>query len=298
MKTLYILSLLLVINFYSIGQELNCQIQVASQQVQTTEKKVFQTLQTALYEFMNQTKFTKYSYKMEERIECSILINVTDWNLSDQFKATIHVQSRRPVYKTSYNTVMLNFLDKDFDFTYVESEPIDFQLTVFSSNLTAVLAYYANIIIGLDFDSYQLYGGQQYFENAQTIVNTAQSAKESGWKAFENQKNRFWLVENLLNSSYKGLREASYKYHRLGLDVMSEKMESGRATIIESMELLKKVNREKPNLFALQQVIVAKGEEIINIFSEASPVDKPKAVAIMKEIDPANSSKYQKIISN
>lgn len=296
MKKILGIILLLITYFNSSAQELNCQIQIASSAVQTNDRRVFNTLQTAVFEFMNQTKWTNYVYKIEERIECSILINITKWDNSELFEGTIQVQSTRPIYKTSYNSTLLNYLDKDLKFSYIESEPLDFQINSFSSNLTSVLAYYAYVIIGLDFDSFSLNGGSPYYNNAQTIVNNAQATKEPGWKAYESQKNRYWLVENLLNSSYSEIRQAIYNYHRLGLDVMSEKLESGRGAILGSLELLQKANREKPNLFILTQFLSAKSDELINIFSGASPIDKPKAVNILKELDPSNANKYQKIM--
>ena len=282
----------------SNSQELNCQIQIASQQVQTNDRRVFQTLQTAVYEFMNQTKWTNYTYNVQERIECSILINISYWNLTDLFKATIQVQSRRPIYHSSYDSPLLNYIDKDFEFTYLESEPLDFQINTFSSNLTSVLAFYAYMIIGLDFDSYALNGGNPYYGSAQTIVNNAQNTKEPGWKAFESLKNRYWFVENLLNSSYGSVRESIYKYHRHGLDVMADDLEKGRSTISESLDLLKKVKRDKPNLYILQLIFDTKCDEFVNIYSGASPMDKPKAVNILKEIDPTHSDKYDKILQS
>ncbi len=298
MKKIFLLSFLLIAFINSNSQELNCQIQIASQQVQTNDRRVFQTLQTAVYEFMNQTKWTNYTYNVQERIECSILINISYWNLTDLFKATIQVQSRRPIYHSSYDSPLLNYIDKDFEFTYLESEPLDFQINTFSSNLTSVLAFYAYMIIGLDFDSYALNGGNPYYGSAQTIVNNAQNTKEPGWKAFESLKNRYWFVENLLNSSYGSVRESIYKYHRHGLDVMADDLEKGRSTISESLDLLKKVKRDKPNLYILQLIFDTKCDEFVNIYSGASPMDKPKAVNILKEIDPTHSDKYDKILQS
>jgi len=298
MKKIFLLSFLIIAFINSNSQELNCQIQIASQQVQTTDRRVFQTLQTAVYEFMNQTKWTNYTYKVQERIECSILINISYWNLTDQFRGTIQVQSRRPIYHSSYDSPLLNYIDKDFEFTYLESEPLDFQINSFTSNLTSVLAFYAYMIIGLDFDSYALNGGNPYFGSAQTIVNNAQNTKEPGWKAFESLKNRYWFVENLLNSSYGSVRESIYKYHRHGLDVMADDLEKGRSSISESLELLKKVKRDKPNLWILRLIFDTKCDEFVNIYSGASAMDKPKAVNILKEIDPTHSDKYDKILQS
>ncbi|MCD4747515.1 MAG: DUF4835 family protein [Bacteroidales bacterium] len=279
------------------AQEFNATIQVSSRQIEGTDKKVFETLQSSLYEFINDRIWTNYSFKIEERIECTFVLNITERVSSDIFKATLNVVSRRPIYKTSYNSVMFNFIDKDFEFEYVEFQPMDYSDNTFTSNLTSVFAYYLYIILGLDFDSFSPMGGTPFFEKAEAIVNAAQNTPEKGWKSFDSQKNRYWLVENYLNSSYTSLRKCIYEYHRKGLDIMSEKVEIGRGNISESLKLLQKVFKERPGLFILQLFLDAKRDEIINVFSEGSPMEKSNAVNICKEIDPANSSNYQKILS-
>lgn len=226
-----------------------------------------------------------------------MMITVSDRISTDEFKGTINVQLRRPIYKTSYNSVILNYVDKDFQFKYLEGQTLEFNENSYTSNLTSTVAFYIYMFLGLDFDTYSKNGGTPYYQKAQNIVNAAQNSPERGWKAFETLKNRYWLVENLMNSKYSGLREALYRYHRLGLDVMTENMDIGRSAISESIDLLKMVNREQPGLFALQLFLEAKGDEIVNIFSQASPMDKTRVVNTLKEIDPANSQKYQKILS-
>lgn len=293
-----ILSLLLFMLLISTAhsQEFNIVVQVTSPQVEGTEKKIFETLQQELNDFVNNRKWTNYDYKPEERIEGTILITVSERQSSDQFTAKINVALRRPVFNASYNTPLLNYIDKDFDFTYVEFQPLEFNDNVFTSNLTSTIAYYLYVYLGLDGDSFARMGGTPYFAAAQNIVNLAQNAREKGWKAFESQKNRYWLVENLTNPAYSGVREAMYKYHRLGLDVMADDVERGRTAINESLELLRKANRERPGLFLLQLFLEAKRDELINIYSGASPMDKTSAVNILKEIDPANAARYQKIL--
>ena len=280
------------------AQEFNCSVQVSSAQVEGTEKKIFETMQQAVYEFVNNRKWTNMAYKPEERIECTILITINERVSSDMFKGKLNLVLQRPVYKTSYNTNILNYVDKDFDFNYIEFQNLDFTPEAFTSNLTSVLAFYINVFLGLDADTYSKFGGTPYYEKAQSIINTAQNAPEKGWKAYENQKNRYWLVENLQNAAYSGVREGLYDYHRLGLDVMSENMELGRSSVTECIELFRKVNRERPGLFILQLMLDAKRDEIINIYSQAAPTDKAKVIAVLKEIDPANGSKYQKIMEN
>ncbi|MBW6491585.1 MAG: DUF4835 family protein [Lentimicrobium sp.] len=279
----------------SSAQEFNISMQVTSPMVEGSEKKIFETLQQELYDFVNNTKWTNYIYKPEERIEGTILITV-DQRSGEDFKGKINLALRRPVYKASYNSPLFNYLDRDFDFKYVEFQPLEYSDNVFELNLTSTIAYYLYLYLGLDGDSFSRMGGAPYYAKAQNIVNMAQNAREKGWKAFESQKNRFWLIENLTNPTYSSVREAMYRYHRHGLDLMADDVEAGRAGINESLELLKKANREKPGLFILQLFLEAKRDELINIYSQASPMDKTKAVNTLKEIDPANSNRYQKIL--
>jgi hypothetical protein len=291
--------LLLFIFFFpllALAQELDCKVQVMSQQIQGTNKKIFETLQQSLFEFMNEKKWTSHVYSMDERIECNILINVTEQISTDEFKATIQVQSNRPIFNTTLNSPMLNYMDNDFQFKYIEYQPIEFNETSSNPNLVSVLAFYAYVIIGLDYDSFSLYGGTEYIQKAEAIVNNMQSVSERGWKQFESTRNRFWITQNLTDQKFKPIRECWYKYHRLGLDVMSEKTADGRAVIAESFNLLQGVHREKPGSFLMQMFFNAKSDEIVNIFSESYPDEKARVVNVLKEVDPSNSNKYQKIM--
>lgn len=279
------------------AQEFMCQVSVNSPQVEGTEKKVFQTLQTELYEFVNNRKWSNYIYKNEERIECSMMITITERVSSDQFKGKLNVILQRPVYKTSYNTNLLNLVDKDFDFKYVEFEPLEYNDDAFTSNLTSMVAYYLYVMLGLDADSFSKSAGTPYYEKARAVVNAAQNSTDRGWKAFESQKNRYWLVENLMNNTYSAFRDGLYSYHRTGLDLMSENIDLGRSGVNDCLENIQKVNREKTGLFITQLFLDAKRDELINVYSQAAPMDKTKIVNIMKEIDPANSSKYQQIMT-
>jgi hypothetical protein len=280
------------------GQELRCNVQIVSEQVQGTNKRVFETLQTALYEFMNNRNWTNNVFSNEERIECNILINVQSYSGTD-FTGTMQVQARRPVYGTSYNTVLFNYLDQNIQFSYAEYEPLDFSETSFRSNLTSLMAYYAYIILGLDYDSFSLKGGTENFRKAEAVVNNAQNATEKGWKPFDgsNNKNRYWLIQNLLDEKYSPVRDFIYKYHRLGLDKMAENANEGRDEIAEDLKLLQQVYRAKPDpyMFLLQIINDAKSDEWVNIFSESLPEEKTRVVKILKEIDAPNSNKYQKI---
>ncbi|MEI6061312.1 MAG: DUF4835 family protein [Bacteroidota bacterium] len=292
-----VIFLIICLPAFASAQEFMCQVSVNSPQVEGTEKKVFQTLQAALYEFVNNRKWTNYVYKTEERIECSIMITVSDRPSSDQFNAKVSVIMQRPVYRTSYNTNLLNLVDKDFNFKYVEYEPLEYNDDAYTSNLTSMVAYYVYIMLGIDADSFSKMGGTPYYEKARGVVNAAQNSPERGWKAFESLKNRYWLVENLMNNTYSPFRDGLYSYHRTGLDLMSENMDMGRSGINDCLEDLQRVNREKNGLYVVQLFIDAKRDELINIYSQAAPMDKTKAINILKELDPANSSKYQQIMT-
>lgn len=284
-----------------VAQELDCRISLVHSQIQGTNTKVFETLQSALYEFINNRKWTNHVYRIDERIECNILINLTEQVSADEFKGTIQVQSRRPVFNTSYNTVMFNRMDNDLRFRYIEYQPLEFSETSHLSNLTSVLAFYAYIIIGLDYDAYSNEGGTDFFQKAEAIVSNAQNSPYKGWKSFDSpsHKNRYWLIEGILNDKYSPLREFLYRFHRHGLDIMTEKPNEGRAEIAEALELLKKIYREKPDPFMpfLKLLTDAKSDEFVKIFSESFPDEKNRVIMILSEIDPANSSKYQKIRS-
>ncbi|MBN8696820.1 MAG: DUF4835 family protein [Bacteroidetes bacterium] len=293
-----ILYFLLLITSFSFAQELNCKVQVLSQQIQGTDKRVFTTLQTAIFEFMNNKKWTNDQFKLDERIDCSILINVTERPSTDQFIATIQVQSRRPVYKSSYNSVLLNYNDNDFQFTYLENQPLEFNENQFTTNLTSVLGFYAYLIIGMDYDTFAMNGGTTYLQKAQNIVNQAQNTSETGWRAFESNKNRYWLINNMLDAPFINIRECMYNYHRKGLDEMVSNKEGGRANILEALESLRKVHQARPLSFAMQVFFNAKSDEIINIFSGAFSDEKSKVITLLNDIDPTNSNKYQKIMAN
>ena len=278
-----------------VAQELQCEIRVNSNQVAGTDKTVFQNLQTALYEFINNTKWTNINFKTSEKIECSIAITIKDRN-SDEFSGELNMALRRPCYKASYTTPILNYVDQKFTFSYMDGQPLDFSLNTHMSDLTSTIAFYVYMFLGLDFDSFSLNGGKPFFDAAQQIVNNAQSSSQSGWKAFDGTKNRYWMVENMTNNSYAPLHQFLYEYHRLGLDVMSEKPDQGRAAILKSLEQLQAVHKSYPTCFFLQLIIEAKRDEIVNVFSEGSQEEKTRAVNIMKELDPSKSSQYDAIL--
>ncbi len=289
--------MLSVIGFNLNAQEFFCDVQVTSKQVSGTDKKIYETLQNAIYEFMNNHKWTNYTFEIGERIECTMVVTVSSRS-SNVFAANLNLVLRRPIYHTNYNSVLLNYVDKDFQFEYIEYQPLDYSDNSFISNLTSVLAFYSYVFLGMEFDSYTLYGGTPFYEKAEAVVSNAQNASQSGWKSYEDTRNRYWLIENLQNAAYKPLRRFFYMYHLKGLDVMYDDVEKGRSTITNSLDLLETTYEERPGLFLLKLITDAKGDEFVNIFKEGLTKEKSKAVEILRTIDPANTSKYQEILEN
>ena len=300
MHRIFLTFIVIFCSLYGSAQELMCNVQVITQQIQGTNKQVFQTLQTSIYEFMNNTSWTNHVFETDERIECTMLFNIKEQVSVDEFKGTLQIQSRRPVFNSSFNSVVLNYVDNDIQFKYVEFQPLEFSETSHLSNLTSILAFYAYIIIGMDYDTYSFEGGTPFFEAAEKIVNNAQNTPERGWRAMEStsRKNRYWLINNILNEDFTQLREFVYKYHRLGLDMMYEKTNEARANIAEYLRLLQQISREKPDpfMFYLQVVLDAKTDELVNIFKESFEEEKARVFALLNEIDPSHGNKYEQIM--
>ncbi len=291
----FLLLLVLLLVGSGMAQELRCNISVSGQQIQGANRNVFQTMQADLYEFMNNRKWTDHVYSMDERIECSIYIRLTEQLSSNEFKGSIQVQLRRPVFNSDYETPLLNIKDNDFHVEYVEYQSMEFNETSNRDNLTNLMAYYAYVILGMDYDSFSPNGGTEYFQKAQQIVNNSQNVRYAGWKAYESERNRYWLVENLLNKSYAPFRDCTYQYHRLGLDIFFFFIEEGRAAVAESLRSIQKVFRSRPSLYILQIFFDAKSDELVNIFSKSYPDERNRVMTILNEVDPSNGSKYEKI---
>ncbi len=290
--------LFITINFSTIqAQEIDCRIQVNSSQIQGTNKSVFETLQKALFEFLNNKNWTSHVYGIEERIECNFMLNISKQISVDDFEGSLQITSNRPVYKAGYSTPMLNIKDEKIRFRYAEGETLEFSESS-HKELTALFAYYVYIVLGFDYDSFSMLGGTEFFQQAEKIVNNAQSSPYSGWKAFESRRNRYWLTENLLNQIYAPIREFSYTYHRKGLDVMNKNVSDGRTNIATGVNTLLPVHRQKPNSYLMQLFFEAKTDEIIKILKQSPGSEKMRAHNILKEINPANATKYQSIIKN
>lgn len=298
-KALRISVLLVGLCFFVVSgfaQELNCTVKINSEQIQGSNKSVFNTLQKSLTEFMNNRKWTQLTYATSERIDCSIIIVVKKVE-NDAFTAELTIQSRRPVFNSSYNSPVLNFKDNDFTFNYKEFDILELPENTITSNLTAVMAYYAYLIIGYDMDSYARLGGTPAFQAAESIVNAAQGGDlGKGWKAFESNRNRYALISNLLDEAFKKYRNFFYDYHRLGLDVMSENMENGRARIADGISVLRDANRARPSAIAISSFLDAKNDELINIFSKSPTKEKESVVQILTDVNPTLTTRYETIL--
>ncbi|WP_052670806.1 type IX secretion system protein PorD [Draconibacterium sediminis] len=281
-----------------IGQELRCNVTVSARGIQGANQNLFRTMQSDLYDFMNNRKWTDHVYSYDEKIRCNILIRLDEQISADEFKGSIQVQLTRPIFNTSYTSTVLNIKDNDFHCKYVEFQPLEFNETSNRDNLTNIMAFYAYVILGFDYDTFSEEGGTEYFQKAQAIVNNSQNARERGWKAFESERNRYWLIENVLNKSYSSFRTCMYNYHRNGLDLMSEKVEEGRANIADALRDIQKVFRRRPSTYILQMFFDAKADELVNIFSKSFPDERNRVMAILNEVDPSNGRKYEKIAEN
>ena len=283
----------------AVAQELNCTVTVNAQKLQTTDPRVFQTLQKSLTEFMNNRKWTGDTYTAGERIECNILINITEEKGANRFAAQATVQANRPVYNSSYNTTLLNLVDQDVSFEYAEFQPIEFtENSSANDNIASVLAYYAYLIIGLDYASFAPNGGEPHFSRANSVIMLNQNSNEPGWRALEKNRNRYWMIENLTSSKYEGFHAAWYKYHREGLDMMYEDSDKGRKAISDALNMINAIQAENPGIMLLQQFFSAKSEEITNVYTKALPGEKSNMVQMLTKMDPTNTSRYQRILKS
>lgn len=299
MKRLTILSSLLLLLFNNIwSQELNTTVIINSDKIVTGNKQIYTAMQKDIQEFLNLRHWTDLQYQALERIDCSFVITINEQVNDNNFKADIQIQARRTVFNSTYYTPLFSFKDNNFNFEYQQLNPLEYTEGTFTSNLTAMLAYYAYVVIGFDCDSYAKFGGTPYFTKAEAIVSLAQSQSESGWKAFEDDKNRYALINNLLDDNLRKLREFYYEYHRLGLDEMPNSAAKGSAIIATSLQNLREVNRAKPSCIALSSLINTKRDEIINIFLKASKKEKTEVYNLMMDIDPSQSEKYEPILKN
>jgi hypothetical protein len=301
MKSFHIILCLILINVQVQGQELQARMSVVANRVSNqVDKKVFQTLETSLNTFLNNRKWTSQTYQPFERIKCNFQLNI-DQELGDNvYKATLTVQASRPVYGSSYESPLINFQDNSVVFRYVEFQPIEFNENrvqgndPLAANLTAVLAYYINIILGLDHDSFSPRGGDPFFQKAQQIVNNAPEGRDiSGWKAFDGIRNRFRLVENLTDSRFAIIHDAIYTYYRSGMDLLAENEEESRTNVLNALNFLSTLNRDQPNTMILPLFFQGKSNELLNIFIKSKPELKTRARDLLVKLDITNAGVYK-----
>jgi hypothetical protein len=297
-----LLLFLLMSGLSARSQELNCNVQVSAQMIQGSNREIFTNMQKDIYEFINNTVWSNHVFSYAERVDCNMLINLTEQVSGDEFKGTIQIQLRRPAFNTTYNSTLLNFVDNQFQFRYVEFQTLEFDPTAHRTNLISVLAYYVYVILGVDYDSFSPLGGTEFYQMAEKIVTNAQNAVEPGWKPYDGSrnKNRYWLVKNMLDKEYEGVRLFIYEYDINGLDRLESRLSEARNNIAESLKLLQEVFRKRPDpfMYFLSIIVDAKADELINIYTEAFPEEKSRVVQIMTEIDPANKAKYEKITAS
>jgi len=281
------------------GQELEFDVTVNTPKLQTVDPRVFQDMESQLQNFLNTRRWTSDKFSSEERIKCNIQLTITEELSPTNFSADLAIQSARPIFNSTVETALLTHVDKDINFTYEQFQPLEFADNNFTDNLTSILGFYVYVILGLDYDSFGPLGGESYFQTAQNIINTIPSNVADGvggWRPNEsNRRNRYWMVENLLNPKVKDLRYALYDYHLRGLDLMPKNQDLGRANILKAMQSIEKVGKSYPNSMIVQMFFNAKNGELVDIFREGTSAEKKEIIRICSKLDPVNAIKYRKI---
>lgn len=287
--------LILIVSGRISAQEFNCNVVVNHVQVSSSDDYIYDNMKKSIFEFMNNRKWTTDQYKTHERIECTLFITLKTRATND-YTASIQVQSGRPVFGTNYKTTMFIVNDNNFNFRYVDQQALDYNPNEFTNNLTSVLAYYAYVMLGVEYDSFSKEGGSAHFTKAFDIMTLAQSGGGTGWRSSDGSQNRYWLIENLNNAAFKTFRSCLYDYHRNGLDVMGSKKMVGVAAIYSALMSLDKVHKRQPSSYLLQVFFNGKASEVVNIFRTASSSQKAKLVPLLIKIDPGNTKKYNQIL--
>lgn len=300
-KLIFILAILAAVSTVR-AQEIQARFTIITSRISTeVNKSIFTTLQSSLTNFVNNRKWTRDNFLSNEKINCNFLLNVEQDLGNNVFKARLTVQAARPIFNTVYDSPLINYIDNDVVFRYQEYQPIEFNENrvqgndPMAANLPAVLAYYVNIILGFDYASFSLRGGDTYFQKAWNIVNNApESGDITGWKSFESLRNRYWLAENLNNNRFAQMHDAVYTYYRTGMDVFYDKEDEGRTGIINALNYLNNINKENPNSMILQFFFQGKGNELVKVFSKANSDTKKRALEMLTKIDLTNAPTYNK----
>ncbi|MEO8235413.1 MAG: DUF4835 family protein [Flavobacterium sp.] len=293
MRKIFVFLFLLFFGF-SQAQELNCSVTFNTDQVAATNQQVFKTLKKALTEFVNNTKWSDQSYKGNEKIECSFFFTITTYT-ADQFTGTLQVQASRPVYNSTYMSPILNINDKDVAFNYTEFQNLTFDQNSFDSNLLSIMAFYSNLIVGVDADTFALEGGSKSLENAQNIVNVAQQSQIKGWSQSDKNQNRYFLINDMLSPAFVAFRKAMYEYHLNALDKMSDNPKDAKESIKIALKTLSQIAETRPNAYLTRVFFDAKADEIFSIYTDGPKVDVTEVINALNRLSPTNSSKWGKI---
>ncbi len=281
---------------FAVAQDVKAYVRINTDQIEGTNKEIYTELSNDLTEFINSRRWTDATFSDEERIECNFVITL-EKAAGENYSGQLQVQASRPVFNSGYNTTLFNFLDKNLQFTYTQYQKLEFDENTYENNLLSTIAFYVNIIVGLNFDSFSRYGGSRYYEKAEMIVSLAQGSSDVGWKAFDSDRNRYALVSNYQDERLKKLRDIIYEYHRFGLDEMVNSVEKGRTNIFNNMPYLKEMNRAVPYSVALQLFVESKMNELLDMFKPATSKEKKDLYDILQGILPTQTNKFQELLN-
>ncbi|MDQ3100189.1 MAG: DUF4835 family protein [Bacteroidota bacterium] len=291
-----IFSLSLLTALSAGAQEFNCQVSVIAPQVSNAEPRIFKSLEIAIKEFYQNRRFSNLNYAPGERVDINLLLTINSVPTPDRFEGSLQVIYARPVFGSDYNSPILDMVDNNIQFNFLENTQIEFSPERHLNNLSSLLGFYAYFVLGIDADSFAPLGGTDFYNLAQQVVNNAQNAQETGWKAYEDQRNRYWLMDNQVQAVFRPFREMLYSYHREGMDTMTEDVLASRKVISSGIEKLKTVHQAKPASYNLQVFFNAKHLEIVDIFKAADPQEKTKLFNTLQIIDPGHISQYQNMM--
>jgi len=297
MRKLFLLVFFVSFSSLLLGQELNFKVTVNAEQIQTTDREIFKDMERAFASFLNTRKWTNDSYKNHEKINCSLFLNISKMPSIGNFVANVQITAARPIYNSNYETVLFNFADRDWEFEYIESLPLEYNDNTYIANLTSMLAFYAYVVLAMDYDSFSEMGGSSYVQRALIVVNNAQTANRAGWAALGNSRNRYALIENMNNPQMVEMRKSTYRYHRLALDTFDKSPDQSREIVLGTLKEIKKVWTIYPNSIFVISFFDAKAAELVNIFSEGNLQVRREAYDILTSLD-SKRNIYQKIVSN
>ena len=291
-KLLLIVTILFSINCFN--QELNCNVVINASQTGNENLQVFKTLENQINEFINNTTWTNKNYNNKQRINCSMIVNISSFD-NNNYKATLQIQSSRPIFNSSYNSTLYNYIDKNFSFQYQEFQNFTFNSDQFESNLVSVLAFHVYIILGLEADTFKLNSGNQYYQRAQKILDYSNGTNYLGWSAKDGRQTRYYLIDNLLSPTYKEFSQMLYNYHLNGLDKMYDDIKGSKSNIAKSILSLERMNNRRPNSYLLKVFFDSKADEIRDIFSGGPSVEITNLLSTLTKLAPIHSSKWREI---